>query len=580
MDDPPGWCRSSRRCHLRCGTTWKKEESLMKLMSNMRTVVIILAVVLLLGLNILFPFLQERNASYPDLTPEGLYTLTDAMVETCGKLQGNITITFCAEPDMLLGNYQLRYVYIMAMQLANRFDHITVETYDITKNPTAVNRFKTTSATQILPSHVIVSCENRYRILGSSAFWTLGEESTSNTDYYSFNGEYKLATAFLSITSVVEPVVCFTYGHGEHIYVDPQDTANAHLLSLSDPTRSAFYGMMRAAGMKVQYIDLDAENVELPEDCVMVVMDGPTTDYAYGNPNSIDDRSALRVLEDFMLRRQGSLMLFKDPVANLEHLENFAEDWGISYNGDSYVRDDRDHVIADAEHKNQTLIATLIRDESSVANAIYADVVALAAAPRMVVKDSGSVSCSWVNDYVGTSGGENVNAYYFDFFTSSSGAHLYTPDGLLNSQDPDTHALAGLSFRMKTDDKSGDTYFSYFFGAASTALTSNAYLENRAYCNYDVMFATARYISRVDEYASMELGGTSLNSSNMGGKVLVTDTLSPLGNTKYDDDRLSVGYYPILERSASGWWTVLLALTPVLLACVMGAVILVKRKNR
>jgi hypothetical protein len=337
---------------------------------------------------------------------------------------------------------------------------------------------------------------------------------------------------------------------------------------------------MRAAGMKVQYIDLDAEGASIPEDCVMVVMDGPTRDYSYGNPNSIEDTSALRILEDFMLNRQGSLMLFKDPVHQLEHLENFAEDWGISYHGDNYVRDDNAHVVGDAEHKNQTLIATLIRDENSVANAIYSDVVALAAAPRMVVKDTGSVTCSWVNDYVGTTGSENVNAYYFDFFTSSSGAYLYTPDGLLNSQTPKTHALAGLSFRMKTDDKSGDTYFSYFFGAATTALTSNTYLENRAYCNYDVMFATARYISRVDEYASMELGGTSLNSSHMGGKVLVTDTLSPKGNTKYDEDGLSAGYYPIVTTSASGWWTVLLALTPVLASLVTAAIILTKRKNR
>lgn len=552
----------------------------MKLNRKILIAATIFMVVVLLGLNILFPYLAEKNASYPDLTPEELYTLSDGMVETCGKLKGNVTVTFCADPDMLLGNYQLRYVYIMAMQLANKFDHIKVETHNIVQNPTAVNRFKTTSATTILPSHVIVSCENRYRILDSSAFWTLGEDSVDTTDYYSFNGEYKMATAFLSITSVVEPVVCFTYGHGEHIYVDEEDTANSHLLSLSDPDRSAFYSMMRGVGMRVQYINLDAEGATIPEECVLVVMDGPTTDYSYGNPNSINDTSSLRILQDFMTKKQGSLMLFKDPTVSLENLENFAEDWGISYENGSYVRDDRDHVIADAANKNQTLIATLISSEDSVPNSIYSDVVALAASPRMVVKDSGSVSRSWVNEFVGATGSENVNAYYFDFFTSSSGAYLYTPDGLLNSQDPATYALAALTFRMRTDTTSGDTYFSYFFGGATTALTSNAYLENRAYCNYDVLFAMTRYISRVDEYASMELGGTSLNSSKMGGKVLVTDTLSATGNVKHDENGYEVGYYPILTTKESGWWTVLLVLTPVLATVITGTIILVKRKNR
>ena len=149
----------------------------------------VVAVVLLLGLNILFPYLQQKNAGYIDLTPEGLYTLSDKMVSTCEGLQGEITITFCAKPDMLLSAYETRYVYIMAMQLSNRFDNIHVETYDIQQNPTAVNRFKTTSASVIPANAVIVSCGNRYRILTAPSFWALGETSENTTDYYSFNGE-------------------------------------------------------------------------------------------------------------------------------------------------------------------------------------------------------------------------------------------------------------------------------------------------------------------------------------------------------------------------------------------------------
>ncbi len=547
----------------------------------------VLAVVLLLGLNILFPYLQEKNADYIDLTPEGLYTLSDKMVSTCEGLQGEITITFCAKPDMLLSAYETRYVYIMAMQLSNRFDNIHVETYDIQQNPTAVNRFKTTSASVIPANAVIISCGNRYRILTAPSFWALGETSESNTDYYSFNGEYKMATALLAITAVVQPVVCFAYGHGENIYVDPEDTQHQELLSLSDADRSAFYYLMVDAGLRVEYVDLDKE--EIPQECVLLVLDGTTVDYSVGDPNSLSERTPIRRIHEF-LASERALMVFKDPTAILPNLEDLCEDWGVGFGygenaegekNPQYIRDDAAHSLTDTTGRGQKIIATLISEEDSAANAIYEDIVKMGIAARTVVEDSGWVYKSWINDYVAGSTTQNVIGYYYDFFITSGGAAAYTVDGMYDEvKGPHSYTLAALTMRMRTDSYSGETFFACMFAAATTALTSNTYLDNRAYCNYDILYATVRNISRVDVYASLELGGVSLNSPIPGGKPLFDTDILAEGSVKYDEKGQIVSYYTLLTEKARVRWTLVLSILPAVVFAVAGTTVIIKRKNR
>ena len=87
------------------------------------TSVTVVLIVVLLALNIGLAYLFQDRTLYGDLTPEGLYTLSDTMLDTCSRLRGEVTVTFCDEPDRLLDNYESRYVYIMAKQLENKFDN-------------------------------------------------------------------------------------------------------------------------------------------------------------------------------------------------------------------------------------------------------------------------------------------------------------------------------------------------------------------------------------------------------------------------------------------------------------------------
>ena len=88
------------------------------------TPAVILLAALLLVLSVGLAGLVSSRSLWLDLTPEGLYSLSDAMVEQCEKITRDVKITFCDDPDHLMSDFQSRYVYVMAKELEQKFDNI------------------------------------------------------------------------------------------------------------------------------------------------------------------------------------------------------------------------------------------------------------------------------------------------------------------------------------------------------------------------------------------------------------------------------------------------------------------------
>ena len=79
-------------------------------------------------------------------------------------------------------------------------------------------------------------------------------------------------------------------------------------------------------------------------------------------------------------------------------------------------------------------------------------------------------------------------------------------------------------------------------------------------------------MTRSDEYANMDLGSTSMNSANRGGKVLLdTDILE--NDTYVNGILITRGLSPL----ATAWYVVLITAVPVAVA-VLGIVVRIKRK--
>lgn len=527
------------------------------------TVLSALVLVLAFLLGIGASAVKSALNSYVDLTREGLYTLSDTFLEEVGDIEDEITVTFCADPDTLLNNYTTRYVYVMAREIERAMPNVTVEVYNVAQNPTAVQKYRTTSSSVISSDHVIVSCDGgkRYRILSAASFWST--DSTTE-EYFAYNGEYKMATAMLSITAHERPAAYFTVGHGERVYdpARPEDEENARY--------RAFYQLLLDEGLRVGMVNLDTEAI--PEDCVLLIMNGPTADYAPGRDDwfSVNTTPALEKIDRY-LDGVGSLMVFKDPEVTLPALSEYLSEWGIAYADGAYLKEARGEGLD--ERERERLVATYPKsDKDALGYSLFGDVAGLAAAPRTVVPHSGYLLPTWDGDTKMIS--NNTSAMTSAVLYSSADCRAYDAAGAL-VDDGGSYALARITARVYTDEVRD--YYSYVFCAASTAMVESEQLENPTNANYDVMFSAVRTISRTDRYASDALGGLNMNTETFGGKRLHSEEISATDRPVYKNGKVVRTYYG-LTPTAVVVYTVLILAVPAAVAA-LGIVRCVRRRH-
>ena len=138
--------------------------------------------------------------------------------------------------------------------------------------------------------------------------------------------------------------------------------------------------------------------------------------------------------------------------------------------------------------------------------------------------------------------------------------------------------LSAVTTRMEIDQQTAEYKYSYIFCTPSADAFSNEILGSTAFANFDVMSALVENISRIDEHASMELGGVSMNSSKLGGKPFVDQSIKETNTTRYsaetrEDEIVFFG----LGSSSRTVLTVLVMLAPV---AVLAAGIYVRTRRK
>lgn len=530
------------------------------------TAITAVGIALLLVLNILLAGVGSNRMLFVDLTPEGLYSLSGLMEEICDELlelpEGKqIKITFCSDPDVLIGTYATRIPYYMALAMDIRYDNLTVETHNITYNPTAVSAYKTTSRTEILPTDIIISYGAKYRIINSYNLWT-----TSHNTFYSFNGEYKLASALASLTAITLPKAYFLTDHGESYY----DPANPD--SEMSIENAAFADLLTDLGMEIRTAKL-SEWDRVPEDCAMLIINLPTADFTPDGDkfNTLGYVSDIEKLDRYLVDGGGTLIVNKAQDVSLPNFEIFLADWGIAYSN-SYVID-TDNAVGDGQ--GTTFLAEYDSSEESYGYNFYKDFVSLASAPQMVFSDTGYIYCSFGDGDRRTEPGyKNISRNYATFIGTHSTATANTGEGVVESE-AGYKCLSAISARTNMDENTGETTYSYIYAVASPAYFSNELLSNPSYSNYELTLAVLHNISRTDRYVSTDLGGLSRNSSSFGGKLLVSTTLSPDNTTVYTDGEAKI--YKGISETQRGLITALVML-PAAASLVLGAVMFIRRK--
>lgn len=538
------------------------------------TLITVALIVVLMGLNLILSLVGQNNSVYVDLTPEGLYSVTDKMIEECDFINDledkKVKITFCNDPDNLSSSAVTRVTYFMALKLEQEFENLEVETVNVNFNPTAVAKFKTTSLSEIRPVDVIVSYGDRFRILGAENFWTV-----SNDKFWSYNGEYKLATAIKSVTLANDknPTAYFLVGHGETVYDtrDPEAAGSIATLQLKE--------LLNERGLRLGLLDLSTVD-EVPDDCALIIINNPRTDVTTDPDryNEFGYVSDLEKLERYLTRKQGALMVAKDPTVSLPNLEDLLREWGFSFSNSILKDKETVHPL------DTTITAVYNTDETSYGYAIYGDFATLGSAPKTVFKNSGAIFCSFGDSStVNEPGSADVNRRYASFLTTPASARPYAYDSLTGgydspSDDEGVYDLAAVTTRTSFDSKTAEYTYSYVFCTSSAQFFSNDILANASYANYDIVSSLVNNISRMDIYASMDLGGTSLNSDSYGGKQLVsTDLTTDDKNIFSADGKEIVKVNRGITNTAKVIITVCVAILPVS-AIVVGIVISVKRK--
>lgn len=537
------------------------------------TAITIVAIILVILLNMLLTYFGDQGQLFIDLTPETFYTLSDNMKESLAEIlneknpdgtKKQIKITFCTDPDKLEGSTSIRPAYFMALQMRNMFDNVTVETVNSVLNPAAVSMYRTTSRREITPADMIVSYDGRYKVVDATGFWT--------DNAFSYNGEYRMVSILASLTALNSPAAYFLTDHGE-TYYDPEDPDSEMSISMSVAAE-----LIEERGLTVKTLKL-SEVDKIPDDCALLIINAPTLDFE-GDPDKYNDLyyvSDLEKLDRYLCSYSGAVIVNKAYDVTLPALESFLEEWGIGY-GNSLVKDEENCLPGKGEPGTEIVG---VYDANSFGGAYYEDYANLSSAPKMVFTNSGYLYCTYApNDIIVESGSFNTQKNYSHFITTSDGAVAYEgPGSSVITADKGTKALAAATVRTQLDSETSETVYSYLFCTNTKDFFDKELLGNKSYANYDIMASVISSISRIDRYASMSLGGLSMNSPKYGGKQTQSTTLTDKITNIYSPDAKEIievnQAFRLLDKVM---FTVLVAIPPVAML-VWGIVVFIKRRN-
>ena len=410
-------------------------------------------------INAIFASLAYKFNWYIDMSPEEFYTLGDASKALLADVDADVNIIFCMDPDELEELQAMRYIYTTAKQLREEFPNITITHKDPEKNPSFFQKYKITG-TSINDYTVIVESGTEYRVFTWSAFYKI---STNTGNPFAYDGEFKFTSAILAITQTESPIVCFTKNHGE----DP----NMYLIEL-----------LIDAGYDFQAIDLTTEDI--PEDCRLIVINDPKTDFITTNDGS--DVSEIEKIDRF-LDKFGSLMVFMSPdVKALPDLEEYLEEWGIKFER-SLIRDVSNSVSVDGF----SLVANYPTEGYGAS--IHMDLRNLTQPPKSIVKYAMPIVTLF--DANGDYLLNNIERNVSPVLTSSSKA-VAMQDGKQISAASDIAKYNLMTFSYERTLIDNDPYYSYVLACGSANFCDQAYLTSNTYANRDILYSALRAMGK------------------------------------------------------------------------------------
>ncbi len=550
------------------------------------TAAVIIAV---LVLNIVVSVIADSRLWHIDMTSErymsgesALYTLS----ETCLSLIGEqsvpmieevnrereergedpikLNIIFCSDKDLVEGDELMGYVNMTARALKKEYpEAIDVKYINIRKNPSAVQRFRTTSASTIYDSDVIVEFGSEYLIQRASSFFYIDDGASYP---WAYNGEQRLSAMILSLTRAESPVCAITTNHGETLFDRNGEVKDEY---------SSFIKLIGGAGYDVVFIDLERD--EIPKNCRMMITFDPQSDFkAYGNLGE-DQVSEIDKLDRYLEESNSFFYICDRNTPALASLEEYLEEWGISVARAENDGADENFALRDGINCTDVGRGDMIigkYGEKGFSGGITADMKKQPYPPMVVFGRPTAISPSesYIKTYVPADENEGTEAYsyhsyyrngvrraMFDVFSTYDTATAYVGGEVKEiATEYSLFNLMTVTRESRTVQETNYTSVddsSYVFSLSSTEFLSNAVLDSFAYGNADVLLSLLRRSGVEVVPANVKLKAFYIYNMNYQGS-----------NAQY-----------IAERNA---WFVCLSAIPPVLAALCGAFVVIRRKTR
>ena len=419
-------------------------------LSVVLTVFVIAAIVIV---NIIFSALAYKKNWYIDLTKEQLYELSDAGREMLNEVEGDITVHFCAPYDDIEADYYGNMVFELVKQMADEYENITYDHIDILKNPSAVTKYKSSTADAVSPSDIIVESGSEFRKFTLEAMFVFDTEDKSYP--WAFNGEKKLISAMAQITQAETPIAYFTNTHGESL--------SATLLDLFD-----------TAGYEIRPIDLTKEDFD--EKARLIVICDPIYEFEGISAATAGRKSEIEKLDDF-LDGFGNVMIFRDPdTGDLPELDEFLVEWGIEF--DNSLLKDTSNAI---DVSGYSIVGDYAIDESLGAS-VVSDIVSIGTVPKTIVPYASPI---------------NLLYDYKDGRQTSVALYTHdTAEKYVDGKKVETGTYPLIALTRETRSIENTYHYSYVFAIGSRYFIADDYLDQK-YGNQDIIYTMMRAMGKV-----------------------------------------------------------------------------------
>ncbi len=410
-------------------------------------------IALVFAVNLIAGILTEKFNLYVDLTPEQLYTISDASFDLLDDMDEEVKIIFLTPLDQLDSNSYIKNIKTLALEYEEKFDNITVEYVDMHKDSAFRRKYFKEG---ISDTTVIVENGDRFAKFDMNECFVYTQNDNGSYNYYAFNGEYRFTSSLLKVTRDTMPLVTFVTNHSEEV-----------------PT--AFRAMFEESGFEVSTLDLLKE--EIDSRCEILIMTSPQTDIT-GVETEEEGRSEVTKLSSY-LSQGGDVMVFVDPnTPELKNLSELMYNWGIDVLEGLSVHDGENSYTA---ANDMAVFANYITSDENIAplheklssSDLQTKVVSYYTAPISIVpvtdvnRGSSPILASFKTAYVPMTSDQNY---------------------IENKQIP----LLAAGYNRKFNSETGNTDVNYLVVGGSTYFVSDQFLYG-----YANTFANAELIKNI-----------------------------------------------------------------------------------